>query len=118
LLELALTTLLYAAMVLSMGDVRGVWRLGLAMLPALVLAVATLIIVVIFAHRMTQVMRADEMVARIGRQFVGDIHIILKPPAGCLLTQVDGDAFERELVDPTVILATQAGYVGTMTTAD
>ena len=58
------------------------------------------------------------IVARIGRQFVGDIHIILKPPAGCLLAQVDGDAFERELVDPAVILATQAGYVGTMTTAD
>ena len=118
LLGLALTTLLYAAIVLSMGDARGAWRLGMAMPPALVLAAASLIMVVLFAHRMTRVMRAEELVARLGGEFVGDIHVLLKPPAGCVVCAHDPAEAEAEFDEARVISARQAGYVGTVDYAD
>ncbi|HUS52794.1 MAG TPA: DUF2254 family protein [Thermohalobaculum sp.] len=114
LLGLALTTLLYASIVLSMGDVRGAWRLGMAMPPALLLAIVTLIMVVMFAHNMTQIMRADEMVARLGRQLLADIQTILMPPDGCIAVMGDREAFEDSFAEAPTIAAIEAGYVGSI----
>lgn len=118
LLGMALTTLLYAAIVLSMGDARGAWRLGMAMPPALMLAAASLIMVVLFAHRMTRVMRAEELVARLGAEFVGDVRVVLKPPAGCTVCTDDPAAVEDAFAEARAIAARKAGYVGTVDYAD
>lgn len=114
LLGLALATLIYAAITLYLGDANGAWRVGLAMPPSLLLALATLVMVVVFAHGMTRVMRADEMVARIGNHFVADMHALLRPPAGSRAAGGDTDAFETLFEAAAQVTATRAGYVGTI----
>lgn len=112
LLGLALSTLLYAAIVLSHGDSRGAWRLSMAMPPALLMSAATLVIVVLFAHRMTRVMRAEELVARLGDEFVADIGVLQEAPVGCLAADGDPAEIERDFATSTQVTADRAGYVG------
>lgn len=114
LLGIGLTTFLYAAIMLSFGDSRGAWRLGMAMPPALFLAAASLVVVVLFAHRMTRVMRAEELVASLGSRFVADIAVLREPPAGCLACDGEVADIEREAATATLVTADQAGYVGTV----
>jgi len=108
LLGLSLATFLFAAVALSAGEVRGAWRLGLAVGPVLALAAATLVMVVVFAHRMTRVMRADEMVARLGHELVSGIHRMLRPPEGCCA----GAEAPADFEGGEVACCARAGYVG------
>jgi len=112
LLGLALTTFLFGAITLTIGDTRGPWRLGLATPVAFSLAVATLILVVVFAHSMTRVMRAEEMVAKLGDKLVRDMHLLLDAPHGCRSVSADCEEVEREFSDATDVSTRTAGYVG------
>lgn len=63
---LALATFLFATSSLTLGDAQDARRLGIATWTAIGLATLTVIVVVVFVHRMSAVMRPDEMIARRG----------------------------------------------------
>lgn len=108
---LALGTFLYAALVLSVGEATDSWRLGIAVWPALVLAAATLVMTVVFAHAMTRTIRVEEMVARLGHRFVSHARSLREPPVGCAIATGFED-FERNLEGARSLAASQPGYVG------
>lgn len=101
-----LATFLFCAASLSFGAGE-TWRLGLATPVALTLATLTLGVVVAFAHRMTEVMRPDEMVARRGDALRRALAAELKP----------GDRRSRAAPPPEdpgdrPLLSPFSGYVG------
>lgn len=114
LLGLSLATFLFSAMALSIGTEGGTVGLALSALFSLIGATGTLVMVVIFSHRMTRVMRASDMVARLGDQFVAAIR---DGPASIgeeMLVDDAGaaDELENVLSDGEPVLATGSGYVG------
>ena len=116
LLGLTLATFLFAAISLWIGDARGPITLLVAAPIALTLAAVTLAMVVIFAHRMTQVMRAEDMVSRLGDQYTAAVRRSLEAPSGCIVPE-DPEAEAKlaaTLAEAVTIPATGTGYLGTV----
>jgi uncharacterized membrane protein len=61
---------------------------------------------------MTRVMRAEEMVAKLGGKLVDGMQALLDPPHGCRSVSADCTQVEREFDDAISISASRAGYVG------
>ncbi len=114
LVGLSLATFLFAAITLSFGITGGEMRLAASSYLALAMATATLAIVVVFTHRMTRIMRAEDMVSWLGQAFAAAIR---RGPRSIddamMVADVDDeDALERRLADGRAVHATRTGYVG------
>lgn len=113
LLGLALATFLFASISLSISGEEALWRLLLAAPAALVLATATLVTTVVFIHRMTLVMRPDEMVAQRASAFLAAARKVSSPPANCITgSQEQAGELDRALADAEPLRVDRAGYVG------
>ncbi|MGF1563304.1 MAG: DUF2254 family protein [Geminicoccaceae bacterium] len=89
LIGLGMATFLFSTTALSFGAQSVPWRLAVAALIGLVLGVMTLITVVLFAHRMTKIMRPDEMVARRGDAFLAALRgSSMATPKGSAMTDL------------------------------
>lgn len=101
----AIATFLFSTTSLSFGSPDEVWRLGIATPVALGLGTTTLFVVVVFAHRISAMIRPDEMVARRGDALLRMLRAA--PPR-----QEDRD---DPVVDKgTPLLAQTAGYVSSV----
>ena len=114
LVGLSLSTFLFSAITLSFGITGGEVRLAASAFVALLMAAATLAMVVVFSHRMTRIMRAEDMVSWLGRAFVGAIR---RGPRSIdddmMVTGSDEeDELERRLADGQPVCATMTGYLG------
>ena len=113
LLGLALATFLFAASALAVGEARGTIRLALAAPVALGMAALTLGMVVIFSHRMTRVMRAEDMVARLGDQYTGALRSAHRAPEGTAPGGPEDEARLRGLLEGAdEVRAASTGYLG------
>ncbi len=114
LVGLALATFLFSAIELSFGITGGEVRLATSAFIALVLATATLTTVVIFSHKMTRIMRAEDIVANLGDAFFEAIRSGPNSIDDAML--VDDDAaverLEAELADAPTVRASRTGYLG------
>ncbi|MDT8345354.1 MAG: DUF2254 family protein, partial [Thermohalobaculum sp.] len=102
------------AISLALADDAAPRRFDIAVPLALALAAGTLAAVVLFAHRMTRVMRSDEMVARLAGAFTGAVRRLIAGPAGCTALRLPGAAravLDEELAGAAVIRAGEAGHV-------
>ncbi len=114
LVGLALATFLFAAIELSFGITGGEVRLATSAFIALVMAAATLTTVVIFSHKMTRIMRAEDIVAYLGDAFV---EAIRSGPSSISKEMMVSDAaaeaeLDRQLADAPVVMASRTGYLG------
>ena len=116
LVGLALGTFLFSAISLSFGITGGAIRLAASSVVALAMAAATLAIVVLFTHRMTRIMRAEDMVSWLGQAFASAIQrgprsidddMMVTDPA-------EEAALERRLADGREVGATRTGYLGSV----
>ncbi|MEM7506874.1 MAG: DUF2254 family protein [Pseudomonadota bacterium] len=112
LLGVAFGTFIFATLSLAVGDTSGTWQLVLAVAVASVLAIVTLIAVVVFSHRMTRVMRAEDMVSRLGDQFMTAVRREV-PSTGADTTETVS-ALASALKDGAPVAATGTGYLGTV----
>ncbi len=106
----AIATFLFSVIsLLGAGNDR---RVVLAATASVPMATVTLFLVVLFAFRMTRIIRADEMVARLGAAFVAAMREVSKLPTGCepVDERLEAAAFEGG----TEIRAGAAGYAGTI----
>ena len=114
LVGLSLATFLFSAITLSFGITGGELRLAASAFIALVLGAGSLAMVVIFSHRMTRIMRAEDMVAWLGDAFVeavrdgpgsiDDEMLVLDPDAAAELEKMTAQA--------PLYRATETGYLG------
>ena len=118
LLGVALAAILLGIVQLSIGDGHGAWRLFASLPLVVLLTMATLVLVVVFAHRMTRVVRAEDMVAFIGARFVSSAATLGNPPAGCSTAEPPPDLSDGAFETGTVIHSGQAGYVTLIDYAD
>lgn len=114
LVGLSLATFLFSAISLSFGITGGPVRLATSSYVALGLATATLAMVVIFSHRMTRIMRAEDMVARLGATFAEAVE---RGPQSIdeemMVTDPEAeDDLEAKLAGGTMVLAMRTGYLG------
>ena len=114
LVGLSLSTFLFSAITLSFGITGGEVRLATSALVALLLAAATLAMVVLFSHRMTRILRAEDMVSWLGAAFVDAIR---RGPGSIddemMVTDPDDEMeLEEKLDGGEQILATTTGYLG------
>lgn len=114
LVGLSLATFLFAAITLSFGITGGEVRLATSAFVALTLAAASLAMVVIFSHRMTRIMRAEDMVSWLGDAFV---EAVRRGPASIdddmMVTDIDEEQeLEAKLQGGRPVRATQTGYLG------
>ncbi len=114
LVGLSLATFLFSAITLSFGITGGEVRLAASAFVALTLGAASLAMVVIFSHRMTRIMRAEDMVAWLGDAFVEAIRDGPGSIDEDMVVADRGAAAELEaaLADAPTVPATEAGYVG------
>lgn len=118
LIGMALATFLFASTALTFGDGREAWRLALAAVISLGMAAMALATVVAFAHRMTLVMRPDEMVALRGAAFVKAVNALALAPHGCVAADAAQAAIlRRTLAQARPLRVSGAGYVGAMESA-
>ena len=114
LVGLSLATFLFSAITLSFGITGGEIRLAASAFVALVLGAASLAMVVIFSHKMTRIMRAEDMVAWLGDAFVEAVRDGPGSIDDAMLVR-DGHAAERlaeALADAPLCRATETGYLG------
>ncbi|MCL5777045.1 DUF2254 domain-containing protein [Limibaculum sp. FT325] len=114
LIGLALATFLFAAISLGLGSDEARARFAVSVPMALALAAGTLGMVVIFAHRMTRVMRSEEMISRLGDAFARAVRGLAEGPAGCTPVRLAPGAravIEAEMGAAEVVRAGEAGYV-------
>ncbi len=113
LIGMALATFLFASAALTFGDAGEAWRLALSALVSLAMAAVALGTVVAFAHRMTLVMRPDEMVAQRGAAFVKAVADLSAAPRGCAAADAAQTAIlRRTLGQARPLRAPGSGYVG------
>jgi uncharacterized membrane protein len=113
LLGLSLATFLFSSIALLTGGASEDPRLALAAPIAVLLATLTMIMVVVFAHSMSRVMRADDMVARFGARLIASIRAAGGPPVQCAVAAPERAAeFDAAARDGTDLRATAVGYVG------
>lgn len=114
LVGLSLSTFLFSAITLSFGITGGEVRLAASAFVALAMATATLAMVVMFSHRMTRIMRAEDMVTWLGSAFTAAIQ---RGPRSIqqetMVTDPDEeDALERRMEGARTVCATTTGYLG------
>lgn len=114
LVGLSLSTFLFSAITLSFGITGGEIRLAFSAFVALLMAAASLAMVVLFSHRMTRIMRAEDMVAWLGDAFATAIRRgprSIRPDM--MVTDADEQAaLEAKMDGSERILATTTGYLG------
>jgi uncharacterized membrane protein len=109
----ALGAFLFAGVVMLTGEARDAWRQALAAALSLGWAALVLATVVIFAHRMTRVIRPDEMVARRGDAFRAAVLRQCDAPAGCAAAApAAAAALARAMAAARPLRARAGGYVG------
>jgi uncharacterized membrane protein len=114
LVGLSLATFLFSTISLSFGITGGERRLAASAFVALALGAASLAMVVIFSHRMTRIMRAEDMVAWLGDAFVAAAREGPRSIGDEMLVE-DVEAIERletALAEAPQVCATETGYVG------
>jgi uncharacterized membrane protein len=114
LVGLSLSTFLFSAITLSFGITGGEVRLAFSAFVALTMAAATLSMVVVFSHRMTRILRAEDMVVWLGRAFSDAIR---RGPQSItdemMVTDPEAEAaLECRMEDAPAVLATATGYLG------
>lgn len=114
LIGLSFATFLFAAITLSFGSTGGEVRLVFAALIALFLAVMTLATMLLFVHRMTQIMRAEDMVTWLGTSFRAAIR---RGPSSITKAMMVTEhaaqgALERRMEVGHPVHATMTGYLG------
>lgn len=114
LVGLSLSTFLFSAITLSFGITGGEMRLAASSYVGLAMAAATLAMVVVFSHRMTRIMRAEDMVSWLGRAFT---EAIRRGPRSIdddmmVADPEDEEALERRLARGRAVCATTTGYLG------
>src|SRR5690625_4653675 len=114
LIGLSFATFLFAAITLSFGSTGGEVRLVFSALIALFMAVITLAAMILFIHRMTQIMRAEDMVTWLGSSFRAAIR---RGPSSISKAMMVSDpaearALERRMETARPIRATKTGYLG------
>lgn len=114
LVGLALATFLFSAITLSFGITGGEVRLASSAFIALTMATGTLTTVVIFSHKMTRIMRAEDIVAKLGDAYFEAIR--LGPSSIDEQMMVDkAEAehdLERQLAEAPAVRASRTGYLG------
>jgi uncharacterized membrane protein len=114
LVGLSIATFLFSSISLSFGITGGEHRLAASAVVALTLGTASLAMVVIFSHRMTRIMRAEDMVAWLGDAFAEAIRSGPGSVDDAMLVD-DADAIARleaALADAPKVCATETGYLG------
>lgn len=112
LLGLTLSTFLFSAAALAIGTSNGVARLVASTPVALLLAFVTLVMVVVFSHAMTRVMRAEDMVSQLGTHYRDALARGLEVPVGCSAAE-DAEGRLADLAETgTPVAAASTGYVG------
>jgi uncharacterized membrane protein len=114
LVGLSIATFLFSSISLSFGITGGEHRLAASAVVALTLGTASLAMVVIFSHRMTRIMRAEDMVAWLGDAFVDAVR---EGPGSIDDEMLVRDAaaaaeLERALAEAPLYRATETGYLG------
>jgi uncharacterized membrane protein len=111
----ALGAFLFAGVVMLTGEARDAWRQALAAALSLGWAALVLATVVIFAHRMTRVIRPDEMVARRGDAFRAAVLRQCETPTGCAAaTPSAAAALERAMAAARPLRVRAGGYAGSI----
>jgi uncharacterized membrane protein len=109
----ALGAFLFSGVAILTGAEREAWRQALAAVVSLTWATLVLATVVIFAHRMTRILRPDEMVASRGDAFVAAIRRQIAAPNGCRAADASAaSALERAMATARPLRAAHAAYVG------
>lgn len=106
---MAIATFLFCVVALLSTGINGA-AVTLAATISVPLAAVTLLMVVMFAFSMTRIIRADEMVARLGDAFVAAMHRAVKPPEGC--HAIAGEA--PDFTEGTDVLSEKVGHAGTI----
>src|SRR5690625_2396055 len=114
LIGLSFSTFLFAAITLSFGSTGGEVRLVFSALIALFMAVLTLAAMILFIHRMTQIMRAEDMVTWLGSSFRAEIR---RGPSSITETMMvadpaEAEALERRMGTAQPVRASKTGYLG------
>ena len=114
LVGLSLSTFLFSAITLSFGITGGEVRLATSAFVALTMAAATLTMVVLFSHRMTRIMRAEDMVTWLGEAFTSAIR---RGPQSIRQEMMvtdpeEEDELERRIEGARTVCATTTGYLG------
>ncbi|HET7409525.1 MAG TPA: DUF2254 family protein, partial [Paracoccaceae bacterium] len=114
LIGLSLSTFLFSAITLSFGITGGEVRLAFSAFVALTMAAASLAMVVVFSHRMTRIMRAEDMVSWLGNAFTAAVR---RGPRSIteemMVTDPDEEtALDRRMKDAEPVFATTTGYLG------
>lgn len=112
---MAIATFLFCIVTLMLTGTDPPWRVGLAASVASLMAAATLALVVVFAFRMSKIIRADETVARLGEAFVTAMRRAVDGPGSCV--DASGASAEAALPDfdgGAEVKADEAGYTGSI----
>lgn len=114
LIGLSFATFLFAAITLSFGSTGGEVRLVFSALIALFMAVLTLAVMILFVHRMTQIMRAEDMVTWLGSSFRAAIR---RGPSSISEAMMVSDrgaeaTLEQRMEQAQPLRATKTGYLG------
>lgn len=113
LIGFALAAFLFSSISLSISEGEHAWRLFLAAPVSLALAAMTLVSTVVFIHRITLVMRPDEMVAQRAAAFLAAARRVSEPPEGCVAASPgQAEALDDALGEGERLKVDLAGYVG------